>query len=76
MSSRPHGPMFSVPNSVKKPVIDYEKLRQLIDISGLKDQENCESTEDAHQKFMENYSSIFVQPEPKKGIPIHSINRR
>ena len=65
-----------MPDPAERPVIDYDKLRALINIDGLQSRENERTTEEAHKQFMENYSSIFVSPEPKKGFPIHSLERR
>ncbi|XP_052817236.1 cyclic nucleotide-binding domain-containing protein 1-like isoform X2 [Mya arenaria] len=66
-----------LPRIEKPPAIDYEKLRELCGIDGLKDMQNgvLQTTEEAHQSFMDNYKNVFVKKPKKLGFPIHSENR-
>lgn len=68
---------FKLPKIEKPPAIDYEKLRELCRIDGLKDVQNgiTQTTEEAHEQFMQNYKSIFVQKPKKLGFPIHTEQR-
>lgn len=68
---------FKLPKIDKPPAIDYEKLRELCRIDGLKDVQNgvTETSGEAHRQFMENYKNIFVQKPKKLGFPIHSEQR-
>ncbi|CAL1539399.1 unnamed protein product [Lymnaea stagnalis] len=60
---------------IKPPVIDYKKLSELCNIDGLKSRGKSQSTEEAHEVFMQNYKNIFVQKPAKIGFPIHSEKR-
>ncbi|KAI0212923.1 Cyclic nucleotide-binding domain-containing protein 1 [Lamellibrachia satsuma] len=62
-------------HSTSHPVIDYDKLRQLCTIDGLKDIDTVKSTAEAHRAFMSTYKTMFVQDEQKSGIPNHSVIR-
>ena len=64
-----------MPEDAERPLINYTRLRELISIDGLSDRENPESTEEAHEEFMLNYSDMFVKPAKKKGLPFHSMER-
>ncbi|XP_053402840.1 uncharacterized protein LOC123548548 [Mercenaria mercenaria] len=68
---------FKLPKIEKPPAIDYEKLRELCRIDGLKDVQNgvTQTSEEAHEAFMQNYKNIFVQKPKKLGFPIHSEQR-
>lgn len=59
----------------KPPTIDYEKLKWLNSLDGLKGRDYDESTEDAHEVFMKSYHLMFVKPEKKVGFPVHAANR-
>lgn len=59
----------------KPPTLDYEKLKWLNNLGGLKGREYPESTEDAHEVFMKSYHLMFVKPEKKVGFPIHAAKR-
>lgn len=60
---------------IPQPTIDYEKLRMLCSIEGLKGRDHTESSEEAHQEFMRNYQEIFAKPPKKSGYPNHSEKR-
>lgn len=68
---------MTLPKLDRPPAVDYEKLRELCGIEGLKDIQNGieVSSEDAHRTFMDNYKAIFVQKPKKLGFPIHSEQR-
>ncbi|CAH1780517.1 unnamed protein product [Owenia fusiformis] len=64
-----------IPGSANQPVIDYANLDWLMSHPGLRDRKNPESSEEAHQHFMENYRCMFVQPKAKGGLPVHTEMR-
>ena len=46
----------------------------LCDLSACSDTDT--STQDAHQKFMSSYKTMFVQEQRRSGVPNHSLTRR
>ncbi|XP_060566986.1 cyclic nucleotide-binding domain-containing protein 1-like isoform X1 [Ruditapes philippinarum] len=68
---------FKLPKLEKPPAIDYDKLRELCSIDGLKDVQNgvSQTSDEAHETFMQSYKSVFVQKPKKLGFPIHSEQR-
>ncbi|VDI41155.1 cyclic nucleotide-binding domain-containing protein 1-like [Mytilus galloprovincialis] len=51
---------------IPAPTIDYEKLKMLCGIEGLKGREDEKSSEEAHETFMTNYKEIFAKPPSKR----------
>lgn len=68
---------YKLPKLDKPPAIDYERLRELCRIEGLKDVQNgvTETSKEAHELFMDQYKKIFAQKPKKLGFPIHSEQR-
>ncbi|KAJ8303597.1 hypothetical protein KUTeg_019993 [Tegillarca granosa] len=64
-----------IEGSTPHPTIDYEKLRWLCEIDGLKGRNQEYTTEEAHEIFMTNYKDIFVKPPKKLGFPVHFAKR-
>ncbi|XP_048759035.2 cyclic nucleotide-binding domain-containing protein 1-like [Ostrea edulis] len=62
-------------DDIPQPTIDYEKLRMLCNIDGLKGRDLAETTQDAHDEFIRNYDQIFAKPPKKSGYPNHSEKR-
>ncbi|KAL5022861.1 hypothetical protein ScPMuIL_002016 [Solemya velum] len=57
------------------PILDYDLIKWINDIDGLKGRHVKNTSEDAHNMFMENYHRMFVKPTKKVGLPIHMERR-
>ncbi|XP_041376775.1 cyclic nucleotide-binding domain-containing protein 1-like [Gigantopelta aegis] len=66
---------FKLPEIKDTPTINYEKLAWLCSIEGLKNNENPMTSPEAHEVFMKNYKNIFVKPQKRIGLPVHSEKR-
>lgn len=64
-----------LPQIAKTPTIDYDQLKWLTSISGLKQRDSLGSTQDAHEVFMQNYRKMFVPKPSKIGFPVHTERR-
>jgi len=64
-----------LPKIEKAPTIDYDQLKWLNEINGLKQRDASMSTQEAHEIFMQNYRKIFVPKPAKIGFPVHSVKR-
>lgn len=49
-------------NERKRYPINYEKLKELVSIEGLKRETEKASTPEAHEKFMKTVQQIFIKP--------------
>ncbi|KAK2164336.1 hypothetical protein LSH36_65g00001 [Paralvinella palmiformis] len=65
---------YKIPDDVEKPVIDYDKLKMLCNIKGLKDNSGNETSAEAHQEFMKKYHTVFVDPHKTKTLPKYLEN--
>jgi len=57
------------------PTIDYDQLKWLSNINGLKKRDGKSSSNEAHDVFMQNYRKIFVPKPTKIGFPVHTERR-
>jgi len=64
-----------LPKIAQTATIDYDQLKWLNNISGLKKRDTLASSEDAHEVFMQNYRKIFVPKPSKIGFPVHTERR-
>ncbi|GFO25352.1 cyclic nucleotide-binding domain-containing protein 1 [Plakobranchus ocellatus] len=64
-----------LPAITNAPTIDYDKLNWLCNINGLKSRDSNQSTQEAHEVFMQNYKKIFVPQPAKVGLPVHTEKR-
>ncbi|KAL3858580.1 hypothetical protein ACJMK2_008854 [Sinanodonta woodiana] len=66
---------LKLPSLQETPTIDYDKLKWLCGIEGLKGRNDKKSTDEAHMVFMDSYEDIFVKKPKKVGFPIHTEKR-
>lgn len=59
----------------KRYPINYEKLRDLVSIEGLKGARDPASSPQAHAKFMSQYSDIFIKPSKPPPVAIAQDGR-
>lgn len=64
-----------LPKIEKTPTIDYDQLKWLSNIDGLKKRDGKASSQDAHEVFMQSYRKMFVPKPAKIGFPVHTERR-
>ncbi|XP_070576009.1 cyclic nucleotide-binding domain-containing protein 1-like [Ptychodera flava] len=58
-----------VPQDTETALIDYERLKEINSLEGLRDKFNPQTSEEAHQHFMENYHKMFIKPKALPHVP-------
>ncbi|XP_077982622.1 cyclic nucleotide-binding domain-containing protein 1-like [Glandiceps talaboti] len=67
-----------VPQEAETAVIDYDRLKEICSIEGLRDKSNPDTSPEAHTTFMQNYQKMFLSSKSLPMVPRdkHDIDSR